>query len=153
EDMKEILVDIGGNGIAAPQVHEPIRMFVYRVREDIIPEGSTMKSVPWTVVVNPVLTPLTEDTKLYWERCLSLPGLHGQVPRFTHIRLEAVGLDGAPIELDVRGFHARLLQHEYDHLDGILYPMRMQDMSKLSFSSELDDSVDYPPRNIEDFVG
>ncbi len=152
DDMAETCADVGGNGIAAPQVHEPIRMFVYRIREDIIPEGSTMKPRPWTAIVNPVITPQGDGTKLYWERCLSLPGLRGQVPRFTHIKLEAVGLDGAPIELDVRGFHARLLQHEYDHLDGVLYPMRMEDLSTLAFSSELDDSAPYPPQDPEDFV-
>lgn len=152
EDMKETLVDIGGNGLAAPQVHVSRRLFVYRVAERQIPPDANMKPIPWRVLVNPVLTPLTEEKKPIWERCLSIPGLHGMVPRYTKVGLEAVGLDGAPIEITAAGFHAMLLQHEYDHLDGILYPMRMTDLSTLSFNTELGESTFIVPRSPEEFV-
>ena len=152
DDMRETLEDIGGNGLAAPQVHVSKRMVVYRVAERQIPPGSTMKPIPWRVLVNPVLTPLTEEKKPIWERCLSIPGLHGMVPRNTKVHLEAVGLDGAPIDITAAGFHAMLLQHEYDHLDGILYPMRMTDLSTLSFNSELGETTFIVQRSPEEFV-
>ena len=105
-------------------------MFVFRVRSGVMPKGAVMKEIPWTVVINPTLTFLSEDTKLYWERCLSLPGLYGQVLRNTQLRMEAYSLDGAKYTMTTSVFLARLLQHEYDHLDGILYPMRMADSTK-----------------------
>ena len=120
QDLIDTCEDIGGNGIAAPQVYEPVRMFVYRVRKEVMPVGAKMAEIPWTVVINPKITPLTDEKKAYWERCLSLPGLYGQVRRFTKIRFEAVGLDGAGITITAHRFHARLLQHEYDHLQGQL---------------------------------
>jgi len=152
-DLIETCEDIGGNGIAAPQVYEPIRMFAYRIRREIMPADAEMSEIPWNVVINPVITPLTEKKKLYWERCLSLPGLYGQVPRYIKIHFEAVGLDGEPIVFNAHGFHARLLQHEYDHLNGVLYPTRMEDMRTLGFVSELGPSA-YPPlpRDAADFV-
>lgn len=153
QDLIETCEDIGGNGIAAPQVYEPVRMFVYRVRSEIMPAGARMRAIPWSVMINPKITRLTDETKPYWERCLSLPGLYGQVPRCTRIRFEAVGLDGAPVAFTAHRFHARLLQHEYDHLDGILYPMRMTDLGTLGFVSELGPAA-YPPlpRDAEDFI-
>ena len=153
QDLIDTCEDIGGNGIAAPQVYEPVRMFVYRVRKEVMPVGAKMAEIPWTVVINPKITPLTDEKKAYWERCLSLPGLYGQVRRFTKIRFEAVGLDCAGITITAHRFHARLLQHEYDHLDGILYPMRMEDMSTLGYVTELGPAA-YPPlpRDADDFV-
>jgi peptide deformylase len=152
-DLIDTCEDIGGNGIAAPQVYEPVRMFVYRVRKQVMPAGARMREIPWTVIANPVVTPLVEDTALYWERCLSLPGLYGQVPRCTRIRLEWQDLHGAAHALTAHRFHARLLQHEYDHLDGILYPMRMRDMATLGYVSELGPPA-YPdlPRDAADFI-
>jgi len=152
-DLIDTCEDIGGNGIAAPQVYDSRRMFVFRVRPDIVPAAARMGPIPWTVVINPKLTFLGEETKLYWERCLSLPGLYGQALRRTHLRLDAVGLDGKPFSITARYFVARLIQHEYDHLDGILYPMRMTDMSTLGFVSELGTPA-YPPLPVEpgDFV-
>src|SRR3546814_5809569 len=91
-----------------------------------------MKPVPWRVLVNPVLTPQTDERKLIWERCLSLPGLHGEVPRYTKVRLTARQLDGSALDVTASGFHAMLLQHECDHLAGILYPMRMDDLDRKS---------------------
>ena len=137
-DLIDTCEDIGGNGIAAPQVYEPVRMFVYRVRAGVMPAGAKMAEIPWTVVINPQLEPLGEETKLYWERCLSLPGLYGQVPRYRTVRFESEDLEGERQRFVARGFHARLLQHEFDHLDGNLYPMRMVDLSTLGYVSELD---------------
>ena len=153
QDLIDTCEDIGGNGIAAPQVYDPKRMFVFRVRRGVMPEGAKMKEIPWTVVVNPILTFLDDEKKLYWERCLSLPGLYGQVPRFTKLRMEAYGLDGEKYTMTASYFLARLLQHEYDHLDGILYPMRMADMANFGFVSELG-PASYPtfPFDVEDFV-
>lgn len=152
-DLIETCEDIGGNGIAAPQIYDSRRMFVFRVRPDIVPAAASMNPIPWTVAINPTLTFLTEETSLYWERCLSLPGLYGQAARRTHLRMDAVGLDGKPFAITARYFVARLIQHEYDHLDAILYPMRMTDLSTLGFVSELGTPA-YPPLPVkpEDFV-
>ncbi len=152
-DLIDTCDDIGGNGIAAPQVYESKRMFVFRVRQALMPAGAAMREIPWTVVINPVLTFLTEDEKPYWERCLSLPGLYGQVPRRTKLKMEAYGLDGQKYTMTTAYFLARLIQHEYDHLDGILYPMRMTDMTTFGFVSELGPAA-YPsfPFDVEDFI-
>ena len=153
QDLIDTCEDIGGNGIAAPQVYEPVRMFAYRVRKEVMPKGAKMLEIPWSVMINPKITPLSEEKKFYWERCLSLPGLYGQVPRHTEIHFEAVSLDGEPISFNAHRFHARLLQHEYDHLDGMLYPMRMEDMGTLGYVTELGPAA-YPklPRDAEDFL-
>lgn len=152
-DLVETCEDIGGSGIAAPQVYEPVRMFVYRVRESIMPDGANMRGIPWTVCINPEMEPLGDDKKLYFERCLSLPDLYGQVPRYTGVRFRWSGLDGERRSLIARGYQARLLQHEFDHLDGVLYPMRMLDMSSLGFVSELETPLNPRlPVDVEDFV-
>jgi peptide deformylase len=152
EDMRETLEDIGANGLAAPQVHVSKRLFVYRIAARQIPPGAALRPIPWRVLVNPILTPLSEEKQPIWERCLSIPGLHGEVPRYTQVRVEAVGLDGEAIDIAARGFHAMILQHEYDHLDGILYPMRMTDLSKLAFNSELGERGFIVPRSPDEFV-
>jgi len=152
-DMIETCEDVGGNGLAAVQIYVPLRMFVYRVRKSVMPEGVQMAEIPWTVAINPAITALGDRKKFYWERCLSLPGLYGQVARFTDIRFEASGLDGERTDITAHGFHARLLQHENDHLDGHLYPMRMEDMATLGYISELGPEA-YPalPRDAADFI-
>ncbi len=152
-DLIETCEDVGGNGIAAPQVYEPVRMFVYRVRSEIMPDGAQMDEIPWTICINPEIAVLNDDRRVYFERCLSLPGLYGQVPRHTMIRFQWLSLDGERHSLVAHRYHARLLQHEYDHLDGVLYPMRMQDLSTLGFVSELGPAA-YPnlPRDPADFV-
>lgn len=135
EDMKDTLVDIGGSGLAAPQVFESLRVVVYRLSPRLLaerPEGAE----PWTVMVNPVLTPEGEETELGWERCLSIPGLHGKVPRHRRLQVSYRTLAGETVSHAAEGAHAVLLQHECDHLDGILYPMRMTDLSKLEFDAE-----------------
>jgi peptide deformylase len=93
--------------------------------------------VPYTELVNPVLTPLTTEMEEGWEGCLSVPGLRGQVPRFTRLRYTGFDPDGRPIQREASGFHARVVQHEVDHLDGILYPMRIRDMRSLGFTEVL----------------
>jgi len=141
DDMKETLADIGANGLAAPQVHVSLRVVVYRITAQQIPSGSAMQPVDWRVLINPVVAPLTQEQKPIMERCLSVPGLHGQVPRFTKIQLDATDTDNRPVQIIASGFHAMLIQHEVDHLDGILYPMRMTDMSTFAFNSELGDKI------------
>ncbi len=152
DDMRETLENIGANGLAAPQVYVSKRVVVYRVAAHQIPEGSTMKPVPWRTLVNPTVEPKTEEKREIWERCLSVLGLHGRVSRFTKVRITAVGTDGKPIAINASGFHAMLLQHEIDHLDGILYPMRMTDMSSLAFNSELGDFGFFVKRSPDEFV-
>ena len=135
-DMRDTLEWVGAAGIAAPQVYDGRRVVVYRVPAERIPPGVALDPVPWTVMVNPVVTPLGDEMGLIWERCLSLPGLHGKVPRYKHVRIGFQTLEGENLQRDVDDWHAMLLQHECDHLDGILYPMRMTDLSLLAFNAE-----------------
>ncbi len=135
-DMQETLEDIGAGGLAAPQVFESKRLFIYRLIPSRIPKGSGIEPRPWTVVVNPVITPASEDTTPVWERCLSMPGLHGKVPRHPRIMIRYQTLEGETVSHEAHGVWASLLQHEYDHLDGILFPMRMTDLSQLAFNDE-----------------
>ena len=143
-DMLETMEDADGAGLAAPQVHVPLRVVIFHVppeREDPgDPDGETdvePAGVPLTVLINPVIEPLDDDMALDWEGCLSVPGLVGAVPRHTRIRYRADTLDGGTIERTAEGFHARVVQHECDHLDGILYPQRMTDLSLLMFREEM----------------
>ena len=140
-DMLETMEDAGGTGLAAPQVHVPKRIVTFYVsgararHEDGAPEET--EAVPLTVLINPVLEPLGEEQAVGWEACLSMPGLAGQVPRYTAIRYRGLTPKGEAVEREARGFHARVVQHECDHLDGILYPQRMTDLSTLVFTSEM----------------
>jgi peptide deformylase len=139
--MLETLQDIGGVGLAAPQVHVSRRVVIFEVPAERAARAGNGEAppaaVPMTVLVNPVIEPLGEDKELGWEACLSVPGLTGAVPRWTGIRYHGFGLQGERIEREAQGFHARVVQHECDHLDGILYPMRMTDLSLLAFAEEL----------------
>jgi peptide deformylase len=132
-DMAETLEDAGGVGLAAPQVFCSLRMFLYLVPASRA-EGE--EQVPLTVVINPTVTPLGEDIEMGWEGCLSIPGLRAAVPRFARVRLTATGADGAPMEKELSGFEARVVQHETDHLDGVLYTMRMHDFRYFGFNEE-----------------
>ena len=152
DDMRETLDHIGANGMAAPQVHVSKRVVVYRISARQIPTGAKMKPLDWRVLINPLITPASDEKVLIWERCLSVPGLHGQVPRYKKIRLQAQQLDGSTLNIPASGFHASLLQHECDHLDGVLYPMRMTDLSSLSFNSELGDKGFFIPRDPAEFI-
>jgi peptide deformylase len=149
-DMLETMKDAAGTGLAAPQVHVPLRIalfYVARTRaereepsEDAPLEDAPLedtREVPLTVLINPEIEVLGEETALGWEGCLSVPDLMGEVPRPTSIRYRALTLKGETIEREARGFHARVVQHECDHLDGVLYPQRMTDLSRLVFTSEL----------------
>jgi peptide deformylase len=145
-DMLETMEDAGGTGLAAPQVHVPLRVVVFfvsghRAAAEETPgpggESAGRDDVPLTVLINPVIEPLTDELALGPEACLSVPGLMGQVPRVTRIRYRGLSLEGAPVEREAEGFHARVVQHECDHLDGILYPQRMTDLSLLAFTSEV----------------
>lgn len=134
-DMAETLADAGGVGLAAPQVHESLRLILVSVPPERGEEGAA--AVPPTVLVNPVLEPVGAEMVTGWEGCLSIPGLRGAVPRHRRVRFSGFGLDGEPVAGVAEGFHARVLQHEVDHLDGILYPMRMSDLALLGFEEEL----------------
>ena len=135
-DMQETLEDIGASGLAAPQVFVSKRVVVYRIIASRIPEGSGLVPRPWTVMVNPVITPKAPVKTPVWERCLSIPGLHGKVPRFMHIEISYKDLDGNSIRHEAHSSWAALLQHECDHLDGVVYPMRMTDMTLLAYNEE-----------------
>jgi len=131
-DMAETLEDAGGVGLAAPQVHVPMRLFIYHVPA----ERADGVEIPLTAVVNPVITPLEDRKVLGWEGCLSIPGLRAAVPRFHRIRLTGIDAAGQKIDQELTGFAARVVQHETDHLDGILYPMRMNDFRYFGFNEE-----------------
>lgn len=138
EDMMDTLDDSGGIGLAAPQVHVPLRVVIFFVpAQRIDPAGEDSEGVPLTVLINPVIEPLSDETTLGWEACLSVPGLTGAVPRFHRIRYTGIDADGAAIDRVAEGYHARVVQHECDHLDGILYPMRMTDLTMLGFDDEI----------------
>jgi len=129
DDMKETMVNAGGVGLAAPQVHVPLRIVVFFVPA----ERNDGSAVPLTVMINPVIKPLDEEMNEDWEACLSVPGLTGVVPRWTRIKYSFQDVKGSLRERSAEGFHARVVQHECDHLDGVLYPMRMIDISTLAF--------------------
>jgi peptide deformylase len=135
-DMQETLEDIGASGLAAPQVFVPKRVVVYRIIAARIPEGSGLVPRPWTVMVNPLITPRTESKTPVWERCLSIPGLHGKVPRYLDIEISYFDLNGKKHSHVATSSWAALLQHECDHLDGVVYPMRMTDLSLLAYNEE-----------------
>ena len=136
-DMLETMEDANGAGLAAPQVHVPLRLFVFRVSADRASEDADDVAMPNTVVINPTIAPVGDEVRLRWEGCLSIPGLRAAVPRAWRIRYTGVDTEGTPIGREVTGFHAGVVQHEYDHLDGILYPMRMTDFSLFGFTEEL----------------
>lgn len=158
-DMLETMEYAGGTGLAAPQVHVPLRVVVFFVeaararREDgeggeNDEGGGEDGGVPLTVLVNPEIEVLDPTPVVGLEACLSVPGLAGEVPRARALRYRGQGLDGALIEREARGFHARVVQHECDHLDGILYPQRMEDLSRLTFTSELDRQARRAPAEV-----
>ena len=136
EDMAETMRDAPGIGLAAPQVHVPLRIVIFDVPQERGEKAEGPDRVPpgLNVLINPVIDPLDEDMEEDWEGCLSVPGLRGVVPRYAHLRYEGFDPAGRPIRRDVAGFHARVVQHECDHLLGILYPMRMRDPSRFGFT-------------------
>ena len=136
-DMIETMEDADGAGLAAPQVHVPLRLFVFRIppsRATGTPGDTPMGN---TVLVNPEVEPLGDEQMLHWEGCLSIPGLRAAVPRWVGVRYRGVDGEGDPVETEAKGFHAAVVQHEQDHLDGILYPMRMKDFRLFGFTEDL----------------
>jgi peptide deformylase len=134
-DMNDTMYALHGAGLAAPQIGVGLRVVIFEVTSN--PRYPDVAPVPYTVLVNPELTPLGASQDEGWEGCLSVPGLRGLVPRFTHLRYRGFDIAGAPIDRTVEGFHARVVQHEVDHLDGILYPQRMRDMRNFGFEDAL----------------
>jgi peptide deformylase len=135
-DLLDTMRAANGAGLAAPQIGVDLQVVIFgsQARNPRYPDRPI---VPPTVLVNPVITPLSEATEDDWEGCLSVPGMRGVVPRWTHIRYTGFDQYGDPIDRTVEGFHARVVQHECDHLWGKLYPMRMTDMSKFGFTEVL----------------
>jgi peptide deformylase len=136
DDMLETLEDIGGAGLAAPQVHVPWRVVIFKVGADRVSQRAADTAQDLTVLVNPIVELVPGAIELGWEGCLSVPGLRGAVPRHARIRYRGTTPQGEFVTRDVEGFHARIVQHECDHLDGILYPQRMTDHRLLVFVEE-----------------
>jgi peptide deformylase len=135
DDMHDTMVAANGAGLAAPQIGVDLQLVIFGFEHNQrYPEAPPL---PLTVLLNPNITPLSEDEVDGWEGCLSVPGLRGLVPRWTRIRYTGLDLQGRPIEREAEGFHARVVQHECDHLIGRLYPTRMRDLTQLGYTSVL----------------
>jgi peptide deformylase len=134
-DMDDTMRHLSGAGIAAPQIGVSARVVIFELRDN--PRYPHIGPVPYTVLVNPTLTPLTHEESEGWEGCLSVPGMRGLVARLTRVRYQGFDLNGAPIDRTVEGFHARVVQHEVDHLDGILFPQRVRDLRHFGFEDAL----------------
>ncbi len=142
-DMRDTMQALDGVGLAAPQIGVNLRVVIFGVESN--PRYPDAEFVPETVLINPIITPLAQTKEDGWEGCLSVPGMRGLVPRFTNLRYQGRDEFGALIDRTATGFHARVVQHECDHLDGFLYPMRIVDMRNFGFSSEL-----FPDDNLQD---
>ena len=142
-DMRETMLNLNGAGLAAPQIGVGLRVVIFGLEAN--PRYPEAEPVPYTVLVNPLLTPLAEIKDEDWEGCLSVPGMRGLVPRYRELRYTGFDAAGTPIDRSVRDFHARVVQHEVDHLDGILYPRRIRDLSQFGFSEAL-----FPGENLQD---
>jgi peptide deformylase len=136
-DMMDTMEDAPGVGLAAPQVHVPLRLFVFRIPGERSGADPDDAAVGNSVLINPELELLSDERVLSWEGCLSIPGLRAAVPRSPRVRYRGVDCDGNVVAREVSGFHGCVVQHEYDHLDGILYPMRMTDFRLFGFNEEL----------------
>jgi peptide deformylase len=134
-DMDDTMRALNGAGIAAPQIGVNARVVIFELKDN--PRYPHLKPVPYTVLVNPELTPLGAEEDEGWEGCLSVPGMRGLVPRFRALRYRGFDAQGRPFERSVDGFHARVVQHEVDHLDGILFPQRVRDLRNLGFEDAL----------------
>ncbi|MEY3474624.1 MAG: hypothetical protein RL087_1082 [Pseudomonadota bacterium] len=141
QDMHDTMQAANGAGLAAPQIGVNLQLVVFGSGE-INPRYPDAPPVPRTVLLNPVITPLSDEEEEGWEGCLSVPGLRGVVPRWRRIRYSGVDVDGRPIEREAEGFHARVVQHECDHLIGTLYPMRVRDFRRFGFTEVLFPGLD-----------
>jgi peptide deformylase len=142
-DMRDTMRGLNGAGLAAPQIGVGLRVVIFGFEQN--PRYPEAEPVPFTVLINPRLTPLGEVQEEDWEGCLSVPGMRGLVPRYRDLRYAGLDAAGAPIDRTVSGFHARVVQHEVDHLDGILYPRRIRDLTQFGFSDAL-----FPDENLTD---
>jgi peptide deformylase len=143
QDMTDTMRHLNGAGLAAPQIGVDLQAVIFEVESN--PRYPDAGKVPFTVLVNPVLTPLTDQLEEGWEGCLSVPGMRGLVPRCARLRYQGFDANGEPIDRTVDGFHARVVQHEVDHLHGILYPMRVPDLRNFGFTEAL-----FPGRDLGD---
>lgn len=142
-DMRDTMQDLNGAGLAAPQIGVGLRVVIFGVEAN--PRYPDAEPVPFTVLINPELTALGEEMEEGWEGCLSVPGMRGLVPRYRHLRYTGLDAAGRPIDRTVTDFHARVVQHEVDHLDGILYPRRIRDLSQFGFTETL-----FPGQDVAD---
>ena len=141
-DMRDTMAHLNGAGLAAPQIGVPLRLVIFGVTSN--PRYPGIDDVPDTVLINPVLTPLSDEIEEGWEGCLSVPGMRGWVPRFHKLRYSGFDEHGKRFEREAEGFHARVVQHEVDHLDGVLYPMRIRDFTRFGFNEALFPGQDLP---------
>jgi peptide deformylase len=144
-DLRDTMAHLNGAGLAAPQIGVGLRVVIFGVKSN--PRYPQVEEVPDTVLINPVLEPLASDQEEDWEGCLSVPGMRGVVPRYRHLRYSGYDTQGRRVERTVEGFHARVVQHECDHLDGILYPMRVRDFRKFGFIEALFPGQALPPED------
>jgi peptide deformylase len=134
-DMRDTMRELNGAGLAAPQIGVGLRAVIFGMEHN--PRYPDAEPVPYTVLINPILTPVGEEMEEAWEGCLSVPGMRGVVPRYKHLRYTGFDASGQAIDRTVSDFHARVVQHEVDHLDGILYPRRIEDLTQFGFSDAL----------------
>lgn len=134
-DMRDTMASLNGAGLAAPQIGVHLQVVIFGVEEN--PRYPGAEAVPFTILINPKLTPVNDEMEEGWEGCLSVPGMRGLVPRFLNLRYQGFDQNGKKIDRTVSDFHARVVQHECDHLAGILYPMRIRDMRNFGFTAEL----------------
>ena len=145
QDMRDTMAHLNGAGLAAPQIGVGLRLVIFGVKSN--PRYPGVEDIPDTVLINPVLTPLSDELEEGWEGCLSVPGMRGWVPRFSKLKYAGYDERGKRFERTVEGFHARVVQHEVDHLDGVLYPMRIRDFTKFGFNEALFPDNDMPPED------
>jgi peptide deformylase len=142
-DMRDTMRELNGAGLAAPQIGVGLRVVIFGL--ELNPRYPEADPVPFTVLINPILTPLGPQQDEGWEGCLSVPGMRGLVPRYRDLRYTGFDAGGSPIDRTVKDFHARVVQHEVDHLDGILYPRRIRDLTQFGFNDAL-----FPGENLAD---
>ncbi|MBX3630429.1 MAG: peptide deformylase [Nitrosomonas sp.] len=141
-DMQDTMTALDGAGLAAPQIGVSLQVVIFGFKKN--QRYPNADEVPFTVLVNPRITPLSDEMEEGWEGCLSVPGLRGKVPRYTHLRYQGYDQRGNVIDREVNGFHARVVQHECDHLQGILYPMRIRDFQSFGFTETLFPGQSFP---------
>jgi peptide deformylase len=144
-DMRDTMAELNGAGLAAPQIGVLQRVVIFGVKANA--RYPDVEEVPDTVLINPRITPVSQELEEGWEGCLSVPGMRGWVPRYRHLVYTGFDEHGAPFKREVEGFHARVVQHECDHLDGVLYPMRVRDFTRFGFNDALFPDQQLPPED------